>query len=210
MKTAPASRLALFALSLALLLPGAAASAEAADYSFKDPKGVNGVTFVMDSRLEPILGIIGGVAGNVSYDPDMPESFTGEVSIDMATAQLINDTMTKHLKGKDWLNIQDQFRATMTFNQVVSSEAGEENGTVLQVDATLSFGGKTLDMQVPIEATVVPGGAAERGGAESGDLLVLRSMIEVSRLELGIQEETPTDKVGETIMVLIPIVGYSQ
>ena len=210
MKTVSALRCFSFALSLALLLPGAAASAEATEYDFQDPKGVSGVTFVMDSKVEPIIGIIGGVAGTVSYDPEAPETFGGEISIDLATTKMINDTMAKHLKGKEWLNIQDQFRATMSFDQVVSSEPGEESGTVLQVASTLSFGGKSIEMQIPIEATVVPGGAAERGGAESGDLLVLRSMIEVSRLELGIKEDMPTDKVGETIMVLIPVVGYSQ
>ncbi len=186
------------------------AAAESTEFDFKDPKGVNGVTFVMDSKLEPIIGLIGGVEGSVQYDPEQPESFGGEISIDLATITFINPGMTKALKGNDWLNITDQFKVTVAFNEVLSSEPGEETGTVLRVAGTLSFGDVQLDMELPIEATHVPGGAAERGGAKSGDLLVLRSMLEVSRLDLGINEDQATDKVGETITVLIPIVGYSQ
>ena len=197
-------------LAAATLLPATTATAETTDFNFQDPKGVNGVTFVMDSRLEPIIGLVGGVSGTVSYDPENPESFTGEISVDLATVTFINDGMTKVLKGNDWLNITDQFKVTMAFDQVTDSEPGEETGTVLQVAGTLKFGDKTLEMQVPIEATHLPDAAAQRGGAKAGDLLVLRSMLEVSRMDLGIKPDQPTDKVGETIMVLIPIVGYSK
>ena len=44
------------------------AIAEPVTFDFADPKGVNGVAFVMDSALEPIVGAVGGIAGTVSYD----------------------------------------------------------------------------------------------------------------------------------------------
>lgn len=189
---------------------GSSALAETTTFDFDDPKQVNGVVFVVDSKLEPITGMIGGVGGIVDYDPAEPTSLSGSITIDLAEVSLINPKMTKHLKGDEWLNISDAFVATMMFDKVTSFTEKDGGGTMLEVEATLAFGGKQLPMTVMIDATHLPDAANERGMAESGDLLILRSMFNLSRLDLGIKPDMPTDNVGEKITVMVPIVGYSK
>ena len=78
-------RLASLALAAAFSF---SALAEPVTFDFKDPKGINGVTFLMDSSLEPIVGTVAGVAGTVTYDPADPTSLSGHVSVDLGTDQL--------------------------------------------------------------------------------------------------------------------------
>ncbi|MEM9915239.1 MAG: YceI family protein [Planctomycetota bacterium] len=192
------------------LAAGLTASAEPVEFDFKDPKGVNGVVFVVDSELEPITGMIGGVGGVISYDPADPTSFAGEITVDLAEISFINAGMTRVLKGADWLNFSDQFVATMSFEKVVNADETDDGKQVLDAHGTMSFGGKDIDMSVMIEVTHLPDAASKRGGAQSGDLLVLRSMFNLSRIDLGINEGMPTDKVGEKITIMVPIAGYSK
>ncbi|MEM1107241.1 MAG: YceI family protein [Planctomycetota bacterium] len=202
--------LAAAAAATVFLGAGLSATAEPIDFDFKDPKGVNGVVFVVDSELEPITGMIGGVAGTISYDPADPTSFGGEISVDLAKLSFINGGMTKVLQGADWLNFSDKFVATMTFDEVVSANDTGDGIQMITVSGVMSFGGKEVPLTTVIEAAHVKDGAAKRGGAKEGDLLVLRSMFNISRIDLGINEEMPTDKVGETITVMVPIAGYSK
>ena len=83
-----------------------------------------------------------------------------------------------------------------------------EQGPVLTVKGTLSLGPASVEKTVNIAASYLAGAASERGGAKGGDLLVLRSQFEVSRQELGIENESAS--VGPEIGVFVPIVGYSQ
>lgn len=198
------------ALAGCATLMSSAVQAEPIEFDFKDPKGVNGIVFVLDSKLEPITGMVGGISGTVSYDSADPASLSGQISVDLAEVSLINSTMTEHLKGNDWLDISGKFLATMTFDKVLSHEADEEQSEMLEVEGTMSFGEINLPMTVMIDVTYLPDAAEERGMAKSGDLLVLRSMFNVSRLDLGINPEMDTDKVGEKITVMVPIVGYSK
>lgn len=202
----------LTAMTAAAITLGAGldAIAEPIEFDFKDPKGVNGVAFVVDSDLEPITGMIGGVGGIISYDPADPLSFGGEITVDLAEISFINAGMTKVLKGADWLNFSDAFVATMKFEKVVSAEETESGSQMLDVHGVMSFGGKDVPMSVMVDVTHLPDAAEKRGGAKSGDLLVLRSMFNLSRIDMGINEEAPTDKVGEKITVMVPIAGYSK
>ncbi|MEM9882949.1 MAG: YceI family protein [Planctomycetota bacterium] len=186
------------------------AAAEAVEFDFQDPKGVNGVVFVVDSKLEPITGMIGGVGGTVSYDPAEPTSFDGAVTVDLGEISFINAGMTKVLKGADWLDFTGAFVATMSFDEVLSATESDKGGQMLEVQGTMSFGGKEVPLKVNIDVTHLPDAAKDRGASQGGDLLVLRSMFNLSRIDLGINEQMPTDKVGETITVMVPIAGYSK
>ena len=204
------SRCVFSAVVLTGVLAGVPAQAEPQEFSFKDPKGVNGVVFVMESRLEPIVGMIGGVGGQVIYDPEKPEELRGEVTIDLGQLSLINPAMTKVLRGGDWLDISERFVVSMNFTGVESADAGEEGVAALQANAMLHFGEQQAQLTLPVEATYLED-AAEQRGAGKGDLLVLRSMFKLDRIEhLGIKPDQPTDKVGQEIMVMVPIVGYSK
>jgi polyisoprenoid-binding protein YceI len=204
------------ALTATLLLAAAPLlQAEAVEFDFKDPKGVNGLVFVMDSQLEPIVGMVGGVTGTVEYDPADPTTFAGEISVDIGQISFINPGMTKVLQGADWLDIADRFITTMRFDSAKLAEGSEsadaEPGTTkLEVEATLIFGEEELPMTLPLSVTHLPDAAADRGAAKEGDLLLLRSEFSVSRIDLGINPEQPTDKVGPMIRVMVPIAGYSK
>lgn len=183
------------------------ASAEAVAFDFKDPKGVNGILFILDSELEPIVGMVGGVGGTINYDPADPKSLQGEITVDLAELSLVNAKMTDVLRG--WLNISDRFVTRFDFHG--SEVVGNEDGVAqVEVHGTMTFGEKALQKTVLIELTHLPEQAKERGGAEAGDLLVLRSIFKVSRYELGIKEDMSAEKVGEEIVVTVPIVGYSK
>lgn len=197
------------ALSSALTAPlGLSAMAESTSFDFADPKGVNGVVFVVDSVLEPIVGISGGVGGVVEYDPAAPTSLAGSISVDLGKMSLVNSKMLEVARGSDWLNIKDVFKATFEIKEVKS--ASEEAEPMLTVSGVLKFGGKEIEKDVEIQVTHLPDSAKDRGGAKEGDLLVLRSMFRLSRIELGIKTDMTTEKVGDEIMVMVPIVGYSK
>lgn len=197
------------ALSSALTAPlGSSALAESTSFDFADPKGVNGVVFVVDSVLEPIVGISGGVGGVVEYDPAAPTSLAGSISVDLGKMSLVNSKMLEVARGSDWLNIKDVFKATFEIKEVKS--ASEEAEPMLTVSGVLKFGGKEIEKDVEIQVTHLPDSAKDRGGAKEGDLLVLRSMFRLSRIELGIKTDMTTEKVGDEIMVMVPIVGYSK
>lgn len=185
-------------------------SAAETTYDFQDPKGVNGVAFVMDSELEPIVGTIGGVAGEVAFDPDKPEAIHGAVSVDMAQTSFINPAMAKALAGADWLNIEGAFLATYTFKGVEVVEGADGVGAAVRVKGTMAFGGAEVPLSTVLEASHKPGGAEKRGGGKTGDLLLLRAAFEINRLELGVKENAPADKVGESISVIVPIAGYAK
>ncbi|MEM7624600.1 MAG: YceI family protein [Planctomycetota bacterium] len=202
---APTLALALASMTF-LAVPHSAA--EEVAFDFADPKGVNGVVFVLDSELEPIVGMIGGVSGTVNFDPENPGAINGEVSVDLAQLSFVNSGMTDVLAG--WLKISDGFVATFEFKGVEAVGESDGPGVAVETRGTMKFGGLDLPKSILIEATHLPDGAKARGGAEEGDLLVLRAAFEVSRKDLGIQKDMPTDKVGETISVIVPIVGYSK
>ncbi|MEL7088711.1 MAG: YceI family protein [Planctomycetota bacterium] len=185
-------------------------SAEEVAFDFTDPKGVNGVVFVVDSELEPIVGMIGGVSGDVTFDPDNPAAINGSVSVDIAQLSFINPGMKGVLAGADWLNFENKFIATFEFEGVEAADDSEGHSVPVQTRGTMKFGGMDVAKNIVIEATHLPDAAADRGGAKEGDLLVLRAAFEISRKDLGIKEDMPGDKVGETISVIVPIVGYSK
>lgn len=201
---------AIFSLAFILTAMPRSAWAEATTFDFADPKGVNGVVFVVDSKLEPIVGMIGGVAGEVKFDPADPVSISGAVSVDIAELSFINAGMKGVLAKADWLNFSDKFIATFEFEGVKVAAESEAAGVSIETRGTMKFGGIDLPKSILIEATHLPDAAADRGAAKEGDLLVLRAAFELNRKDLGIKEDMPGDKVGETISVIVPIAGYSK
>lgn len=202
-------------------------AAESVTYDFADPKGVNGVMFVLDSEVEPFVGIGGGITGEVTYDPDAPAEFSGAISLDATTLQLVSGRMTDVMYGADWLNVEERPAITATFNSVESVDIVIEGGEAVQVadnelelpegatasvdalivNGTLTFGPFSIDKQFVIEPTVIEDGGTTRG-AGSGDLLVLRSTFTVDRFDLGI-ENPGVEKVARAITVTVPIAGYA-
>lgn len=178
-------------------------------FDFTDPKGVNAVAVFIDSKLEPIMGVASGVTGKVTYNPEDPTSFTGQITVDATSLQLSSDRMTKVMAGADWLGLSEHAHARFTFNEV--AEVKEKDGeTHLHVKGVFESAGVSLEKTAWIQVDHFPDAAKDRGGAESGDLLKLTSMFKVDRTELGIKPEMGPDVVGHSIDIKVAIVGYSQ
>ena len=203
-------RLLFTAVCLSAASLATSAIAEPVTFDFADPKGVNGVAFVMDSALEPIVGAVGGIAGTVSYDPADPASLSGHVSVDMGQVSFVNPGMAKALKGPRWLGFDGSYPATMHFDSAVLKTAENPDEPIVTVTGRMVLGEVEVPMTVDVSVAHHADGAKKRGAAKSGDLLVLRSMFRLDRAALGINPGAPTEKVGPEIMVMVPIVGYSQ
>ena len=200
-----------YALALPVLLAGMAlnAAAELTTFSFDDPKGVNGIIFMIDSEMEPIVGMAGGITGTVQYDPAEPGLFSGSVSFPVSQIRLVNDTMQQHMVGPKWLDAAGDMQVKFSFDEVTGVAAAEESDAqVLTVKGTLSLGPASVEKTVNIAVTHLYGAAPKRGQADSGDLLVLRSQFTVDRRDLGIENDS--ESVGPEFGVFVPIVGYSQ
>lgn len=187
-----------------------APSAEAKTFDFKDPKKVNGIVFVLDSKLEPIVGIGSGMTGSISYDPAKPEAFTGSITIPAEGLDTTNERMTQVMQGENWLNITQNKDFTMTFDKVTKVEDQEDGSKLLTIDGKLQAMGLSLPKTLQIGVTHLPDGAKARGGAESGDLLVLRSKFSVTRQDLGIQIDRGPDVVANRIDITVAVAGYEK
>ena len=197
------------ALALASASLAAPALAEEATFDFQDPKGVNGVAFIADSQLEPFVGFAHGVAGQVSFDPDAPDAFTGRISVDAQTMEVTNETMTEHMRSPGWVNATEGARFVATFDSVEQVSTSDDGASVMQIAGTLQYGPISVDKTYTVEATLVPDGAEARGPkTASGDLLVLRSDFTVDRTDFGIKPEMSGEAVGTQIHVMVRITGY--
>lgn len=180
-------------------------------FDLKDPKGVNTVVFLVDSELEPFAGTASGISGAVHFDPADPEAFTGKVVIDTASVKTTNPGMTGVLHKADWLGAETNKQITFTFDKVEAVEmAGNGKHIALTVNGKLTIAGVSVDKRVVIKARKIKDGAKKRGGAKSGDLVVLRSVFAIDRTDFGIKPDMGTEKVGPTVKVIASIVGYSK
>ena len=187
-----------------------ASAAAAVTFDFKDPKGVNAIGFFVDSELEPIMGFVRGIEGEITYDPSSPESFRGEIRFAATDIACSNPRMSQVLAGADWLSAEQFGRVAFTFNGVSAANRVDDHTARLTVSGRLELRGVTIDKPVEITATHVPGGAAKRGAAKSGDLLVLRSSFAIDRTDFNLKPEGPFNKVGRAIDLNVAIAGYSK
>ncbi|MEM0914887.1 MAG: YceI family protein [Planctomycetota bacterium] len=198
-------------LAAGLALPlGASAVAEAITFDFKDPKGVNGVVFVLDSKLEPIVGHGSGIAGEVTYDPADPAAIAGTITLSAEGLSTSNDRMTQVMHTADWLGVSDVPLVTFTMKSAEVAESDVDGAVKLDVTGDLSLAGMTKAISVPVYATLLEDMAKNRGGADSGHLLALRSTMVIDRTDFGIKPDMGGDVVAETVVIEIPIVGYSK
>jgi polyisoprenoid-binding protein YceI len=181
--------------------------AKAKSFDFQDPKGVNAFLFMMDSETEPIVGMGRNVRGKVSYDG---KQLVGSIQIDAKDLDTSNDRMTKVMQGEPWLNIAEHKTISVTFGKVMSVTPEKNGSRTLMQEATITVLGVPLQTRISVNATHIPDGAKKRGGAKSGDLLVLRSTFEFDRKDFGIKPDMDFVKVGQKIQIIANIAGYEK
>jgi polyisoprenoid-binding protein YceI len=192
---------------LAVALIACSLGATAAQFNFKDPKGVNTVTFSLDAPLEAIEGSANGISGEVEFDPAKPAATTGRIVVDTATLHVPNPTMKQHLHGKDWMDVA-RF-PTLTFEaETFANVRTEANAILADVTGTLTIKGVSRKITVPVRMTHLPDKLAARtNGMLKGDLLVLRTKFPIKRSDFEINPGAPADKVADEIQLSLSVAG---
>ncbi|MGF1453253.1 MAG: YceI family protein [Opitutales bacterium] len=201
-------------LKLSLLLAGAVAfgalvSAAPKQYTFKDPKGVNHIVFMLDAPLEFISGTGRGVDGTLEYDPANPSATKAMVTLSADSLSVPNPTMKDHMHGQKWMDVSEH--PSIRF-ELDGFEPSETEGQRVKGTATgkLSMLGTTREMEVPATITFVEGGAAQRGRGE-GELVVVRSDFTINLSDFGINLN-PAEKlkVSDEVQIRAVLAGYPQ
>lgn len=198
-------------LTILSLLAFAAAPLGAAPqtFDFKDPKGVNNVTFTLDAPLETITGSANGISGTVTIDRENPAATKGSIVVDAATLRVPNPTMNEHMHSDKWMDTAKfgEIRFDLESVEDVKIEGDTAHATV---KGKLTLRGVTKDFSAPAKVTLLPGKLAERSnGQMKGDLLVIRTEFSINRSDFGINPGAPTDKVAEEVKIRLAIAGAS-
>lgn len=177
-------------------------------FDFKDPKGVNTMYFLLDSKVEPIMGLASGITGEVVFDPASPATTTGKIVVDVATLHTQNDGMTQTLFKSDWLDLEQFKTIEFTFKRVSDVKPAGENAVEMKVTGDFTCRGVTKEITIPVKATLLKDGVKIRMGERgSGDLLVLRAQFTISRKDFGIKPDMGVDVVADEIEIRASIAG---
>ena len=182
--------------------------AEEIDFDFKDPKGVNMVSFHLDSPLEPFGGFGYNIAGTLGFDPENPKATSGSIELPTKSIVTSNPKMTEHLHGEKWLNAAKNPTVSFTIDKVTKAEKTGDNAWALSVNGSFKLAGVTKPLTTTVNVSYIPDGVAKRGGGKVGDLLVVRSDFTLKRSDFGIMPGQSLEKVAEKINVKVGITGY--
>ncbi len=199
---------ALAAAALMALSAGAGAAPQTFD--FKDPKGVNNVTFKLDAPLETINGSANGITGSLTIDRDDPSATKGSIVVAASSLNVENSTMKEHMHGKDWLDSKGHPEIKFTVTSLSDFKLEGDVATA-KVVGTFTLKGTEKPLTAPAKVTLLPGMLSKRSnGALEGDLLVIRSTFTIKRSDFGVNPGAPTDKVADEIEISLAIAGASQ
>ena len=185
-----------------------AMSAQADSFDFKDPKGVNNVSFILDAPLESISGTANGITGTVEFDAAHPEKTSGEIVLATETLMVANSMMREHMLGAHWMDVEGH--STITFKAEKLKDV-HENGSKITATAVgaITVKGITKEIEVPVTLTYLPGKLGARVPNMNGDLLVIRADFTIHRDEFGINAGQNEDKVANEVELKLNIAGYT-
>jgi polyisoprenoid-binding protein YceI len=191
-----------------VVLAGLVASAFAAPltFDFKDPKGVNNITFKLDAPLESISGSTNGITGTVTVDPATMTGITGKIVVTADSLKVPNPMMEEHMKGDKWLDAK-KFPEISFELKAISDLDKNDNGANGKATGTFTLHGVSKDITVPARVTYLPGRLKDRVPDAEGDLLVIRADFSIKRGDFGIQPKQNEDKVSNQIRISLAIAG---
>ena len=198
--------------SISALLLSVAASVSAiagpVSFDFQDPKGVNAISFHLDSLLEPISGTANGITGTVDFNPAQPEKLSGKIVVSTPSLKVTNDTMREHLLSDGWLNAAANPEIVFEIKDLKMAKT-EGNTTTGTAVGLFSLKGVTKEISVPVKITHLAGAFGKRINKPEmgGDLLVVRGEFSISRTDYGIRPGQNEDKVADTIDLSLALVG---
>ncbi len=186
-----------------------AAAAGPKVFDFRDPKGVNGLHILLDTAVEPIAGLAGGIRGEIEFDPAAPEKMTGFIEVETRSVRFVNPTMTRVALGPDWFDADRHPALRYEIRRIASVQAEGHNRWRLHAEGTFICRGVERPLTVEIVATHLPGRLGERAEGASGDLLVLRTSFTVRRTEFGMTKDPEFRQVADEVQVRGAIVGQA-
>lgn len=190
------------------LIGGTLLHAESRTYDFQDPKGVNNILFLLDAPLESINGSTTGISGQVTFDPEAPESLQGQITVDASTLRVGNPGMQKKMLGEEWLAVETWPEITFTLSEAQLVEQ-KGNQFVYDVQGSFELKGISKELSTQVTLTWLEDMLAKRGGGKEGHLLVLRSDFSINRNDYDIKPGQYEDKVANEILIKMSIAGAS-
>ena len=188
-----------------LSLLAVSVTAKPVTFDLADKKGVNSITFAMDSLLEPIYGNAAGITGKVSFDPDTPEKTSGKVVLKTASLHVANKLMKEHIHGDGWMNVVVFPSITFNLKKLTNVKKDGDTFTANAV-GTMTILKVTREITAPVTISFLKGRLAERNRVE-GDLLVVRSKFQVKRGDFGINPGQKLLKVANEIDIRVGLAG---
>lgn len=201
---------AMLAKAFALIAVTSAALIAPAPMTFdmKDPKGVSGLTFSIDSPLEPIKGHTSAISGNFIFDPANPEKSGGKIIVQAADVHVNSPVMTEHMHQAGSLDVA-KF-PTIEFELTKVENVKKTTADTYEADVTGNFTlrGITKSLVVKATATHAPDAATKRGGTNKpGDLIILRTKFKFDRSDYAVGGGVGV--IGNVVEVDLSAVGYS-
>lgn len=194
-----------FTTALSFFLANTAVMAAATIFDFKDPKGVNTIAFILDSTLEPMIGVASGISGTISFDPENPKATTGKITVQTRSLRFENKEMTDHLHKGEWLDAAKNPTVEFTIKKVTDAKSDKDTHE-LNVVGDMTIKGVTKEVTMPVKVTYLPGKLSERSRTK-GDLLLVRSSFIIKRADFDIKPEKDGKVVANDIEVRVSIAG---
>ena len=177
-------------------------------FDFKDPKGVNNITFKLDAPLEAINGTATGISGSVEFDPADPGAVKGKLVVDTKSLHVGNPMMKEHLHSDKWLDVTKHPAITFTAESAANVKTSDTT-TTADLTGTLTIKGVAKKITVPVKLTYLKDKLKARFPAFNGDLLVLRANFTVKRSEYGINPGQMEEKVSDEIALSLSVAGMA-
>ena len=174
-------------------------------FDFKDPKGVNSILFHLDAPLESISGSGNDLTGSVIFDPEKPESTSGEIRLSSSSLHVGNPVLKEHMHGDDWLQVNKFPEIKFSFSSL-SKVKKDGNSLVGEANGKMTIRNVTIAMPIPVKITYLKG-LLEKRNRVPGDLLVVRSKFVVKRDDFNIQKGKNLEKVSNEIEIILNLAG---
>ncbi len=194
----------LLLITLAVVAEPAMAAAETFD--FKDPKGVNNITFKIDAPLESTSGSGSGISGTVTFDPEQPAATKGTIVLATSSLQVPNPMMKQHMHGEQWMNVA-KYPTIIFVAKELTNVKTAGNKTTADLAGALTVKGISRDITIPVTFTFLKDKLGQRVPNQQGDLLVIRSSFTIRRTDYDINPKAPEDKVSNDINITLSLAG---
>lgn len=185
-------------------------NAEAQKFELSDPKKVSGVTFTLDSQLEPLVGQSSEISGELLLNAAEPAKSTGKVVVATKSVTLAGAGISAAAQ-QDWCLAPETY-PTIEF-KLTKIENVKTVGTTITADVTGDFTlhGVTKPVTATAKVTPLPGLLKNRGGVpgKEGDLVKIDAKFSFDRTQFKLATNLPNQLVANQVDVHLLTIGVS-